>query len=84
MPGFDHIPVESFPLCSSIDDEVGGSTGAFVEPDRTAQNNSGARHIRQESSKAMEKVLFALTFIALFTSFAFENCIEDRPVDAAE
>ena len=32
----------------------------------------------------MEKVLFALTFIALFTSFAFENCIEDRPVDAAE
>jgi len=34
--------------------------------------------------KTMEKVLFALTFIALFTSLAFESCIEDKPIEAAE
>lgn len=39
---------------------------------------------REREFETMEKVLFALTFIALFTSFAFENCIEDKAVDAAE
>lgn len=32
----------------------------------------------------MEKVLFALTYLALFTSFAFESCLDEEPVAVAE
>ncbi len=32
----------------------------------------------------MEKVLFALTFLALFTSFAFESCIDETQPEGAD
>lgn len=32
----------------------------------------------------MEKILFALTIAALFTSFAFESCIDAETAEAAE
>jgi len=32
----------------------------------------------------MEKILFALTFVALLTSFAFESCLEEEQELAAE
>lgn len=32
----------------------------------------------------MEKVLFALTFLALFTSFAFESCIDETQTEGLD